>query len=151
MNKAVPIPLKSIAIGMEATQKKIIYNQDITNFASISNDFNPIHFEDEYAKTMGFRKRIAHGMISSSIFSGLYATKMPGPGCLIMSQSFKYKKPVYIGDEVTATVRVSAVNINRRVIKFRTTCECRGELVITGEACIFVPSTEKTKGASSTK
>ena len=146
MNQAFPIPLESIAVGMEATHKKIIHSQDVSGFAAISDDFNPIHFEDEYAQAMGFGKRIAHGMISSSIFSGIYATKMPGPGCLIMSQSFKYKKPVYIGDEITATVRVSSININRGVLKFLTTCETGGELVITGEAQIYVPSAEKTKG-----
>jgi 3-hydroxybutyryl-CoA dehydratase len=146
MNQAFPIPLESIVIGMEATHKKIIRSQDVSGFADISDDFNPIHFEDEYARAMGFSKRIVHGMISSSIFSGIYATKMPGPGSLIISQSFKYKKPVYIGDEVTATVRASSLNISRRVVKFLTTCETGGELVITGEAQIYVPSAEKTKG-----
>jgi hypothetical protein len=46
-----------------------------------------------------------------------------------MSQSFKYKKPVYIGDEIMATVRLSVANINRRVVKFITT----------GEDQIYVP------------
>lgn len=148
MNQVFPIPFESIKVGMEAIHKKIIRSQDISDFAGISDDFNPIHFEDVYAKAMGFGKRIAHGMISSSIFSGIYATKMPGSGCLIMSQSFKYKRPVYIDDEVTATVRVSSVNINRRVLKFLTTCETGGELVISGEAQIFVPVSKESERTS---
>jgi 3-hydroxybutyryl-CoA dehydratase len=123
-------------------------NHDISDFAGISDDFNPIHFEDAYAKAMGFSKRIAHGMISSAIFPGIYATKLPGQSCLIMSQSFKCKRSFYIDDEVTATVRVSSVNINRRVLKFLTTCETGGVLVITGEAQIYVPVSKDSERIS---
>ena len=60
----------------------------------------------------------------------------------------EFKRPVYIDDEVTATVRVSSVNINRRVLKFLTTCETGGELVISGEAQIFVPVSKESERTS---
>ena len=78
-------------------------------------------------------------MISSSLFSGLFGTKLPGPGSLFISQSFKYKKPVYVGDTITAEILVDSVNVNRRVVGFLTTCKRNGEVVVSGDAKIFVP------------
>ncbi len=124
---------------MKASQTKIIEDADITGFAQISGDTNPLHFDDEYASSMGFQKRIAHGMISSSLFSGLFGTKLPGGGSLFISQSFKYKKPVYIGDKITAEILVESVNLNRRVVGFLTTCKRNEEVVVSGDAKIFVP------------
>lgn len=126
---------------MKATHTKTIAESDISSFAQISGDFNPLHFDDEYASGMGFEKRIAHGMISSSIFSGLFGSKLPGPGSLFISQSFKYKKPVYIGDTIKAEIIVDSVNSNRRVVGFVTTCKRNDEVVVCGDAKIFVPKT----------
>ena len=126
---------------MKASHTKTIEDSDITGFAQISGDFNPLHFDDEYASDMGFEKRIAHGMISSSLFSGLFGTKLPGRGSLFISQSFKYKKPVYVGDKITAEILVESVNLNRRVVGFVTTCKRNDEVVVSGDAKIFVPKT----------
>ena len=134
-----PIPFDSIKVGMKATHTKTIQDCDITGFAQISDDHNPVHFDNEYAKSLGFDKRIAHGMISSSMFSGLFGSELPGPGSLFISQSFKYKKPVYVGDVITAEVLVDSVNLNRRVVGFVTTCKRSDEIVVSGDAKIFVP------------
>lgn len=135
----LPVPFDSIKIGMKASHTKTIEDSDITGFAQISGDFNPLHFDDEYASDMGFEKRIAHGMISSSLFSGLFGTKLPGRGSLFISQSFKYKKPVYVGDKITAEILVESVNLNRRVVGFVTTCKRNDTVVVSGDAKIFVP------------
>lgn len=140
-----PVPFDSIKIGMRATHTKIIRESDITSFAQISGDFNPLHFDDEYASDMGFEQRIAHGMISSSLFSGLFGTKLPGPGCLFISQSFKYKRPVYVGDTITAEILVESVNLNRRVVGFLTTCKKNDVIVVSGDAKLFVPKSQSSK------
>ena len=124
---------------MRATHTKIIRESDLTSFAQISGDFNPLHFDDEYASDMGFEKRIAHGMISSSLFSGLFGTKLPGPGCVYVSQKLVFKRPVYIGETVTAIIEVASVEIQKRIICFKTYCKVREKTVISGTAEIFVP------------
>ncbi len=126
---------------MKATHSKTIEDSDIIGFAQISEDHNPVHFDDEYAANLGFKRKIAHGMISSSMFSGLFGSKLPGPGSLFISQSFKYKKPVYIGDTIKAEIVVNSVNLNRRVVGFVTTCKRNDEVVVSGDAKIFVPKT----------
>jgi len=75
---------------MKATHSKTIEDSDIIGFAQISEDHNPVHFDDEYAANLGFKRKIAHGMISSSMFSGLFGSKLPGPGSLFISQSSSF-------------------------------------------------------------
>ena len=65
--------------------------------------------------------------------------------CLFISQSFKYKKPVYVGDTITAEILVESVNSNRRVVGFLTTCKKNDEIVVSGDAKLFVPKSQSSK------
>ncbi|MCV5592011.1 MaoC family dehydratase, partial [Escherichia coli] len=67
---------------MSASYSQTITDADIKSFAGISGDHNPVHVNEEYAANSRFKKRIAHGMISSSFFSALFGTKLPGYGCV---------------------------------------------------------------------
>lgn len=135
------IPLEDIEIGMSVSYSKTITDIDIKEFAISSGDYNPVHLDEEYAKNSQFKKRIAHGMMTASYFSALFGTKIPGEGCVYTSQSLKFKKPIYIGDEVTATVEVTSVNLNKRRVLFKTTCTVKDKIVTDGEAELFVPMT----------
>jgi len=133
------IPLEEISLGMQVSYSQIITDADIKNFSDISGDTNPIHLDEEYAKSSKFKKRIAHGMMTASYFSALFGTKIPGEGCVYTAQSLNFKRPVYIGDTVTATVTVSGIDINKRRVKFKTVCEVKNKIVTTGEAELYVP------------
>ena len=60
-----------------------ITDADVEKFAEISGDWNPIHFDEEYAKNTIFKKRIAHGMVSLAKFSGIFGMDLPGLARLI--------------------------------------------------------------------
>ena len=77
--------------------------------------------------------------MSASFFSALFGTKIPGPGCVYVSQTLKFKRAVYIDDTVIATVTVRGVDIPKRRVFFETSCSVRNKEVISGEAEIFVP------------
>jgi 3-hydroxybutyryl-CoA dehydratase len=91
------------------------------------------------AGELGAEERIAHGLLSASFFSSLFGTKLPGPGCVYVSQSLQFKRPVYLGDTVTATVTVNKVDLNKHRIFFDTTCSVKNRTVISGEAEIYLP------------
>ena len=135
--------IHDIKVGMSSSYSQTITDADIKAFAGISGDNNPVHMSDEYANTSRFGKRIAHGLISASFFSALFGTRIPGPGCVYVSQSLSFKRPVYMGDTVTATVMVKAVEITNRHVFFETTCKVNGKVVIAGEAELYIP--DKTK------
>lgn len=91
---------------------------DVENFASISGDFNPVHLDEEYAKTTRFGNRIVHGMLCSSLFSTLFATCLPGS--IYINQSLEFVKPVYINDVLEAKIIVKEAKL--RTITCKTIC-----------------------------
>ena len=135
--------LEDISIGMEVSYSQTITDADVKAFAGLSGDKNPVHMDDEYAKNSRYKKRIAHGLLSASFFSALFGTKLPGEGCVYVSQNLKFIKPVYLDDTVTATVVVASLDASRRRIFFRTFCKVKNKIVIDGEAELFVPGERK--------
>jgi 3-hydroxybutyryl-CoA dehydratase len=133
------LPIEEIRIGMEVSYSQTITDSDIKAFAGISGDNNPVHMSDEYAQNSRYKRRIAHGMMSASFFSALFGTKVPGEGCVYVSQSLKFKRPVYLEDTVTASIIVTKVDLNKRRVFFRTICKVKNKIVIDGEAELFVP------------
>ena len=133
------LAIEDIKVGMEVSYTQTVTDADIKAFAGISGDRNPAHMDDEYAKDSRYKRRIAHGLMSASYFSALFGTKIPGEGCVYVAQSLKFKRAVYLGDTVTATVIVSSVDLEKRRVFFRTICKVKNKIVIDGEAELFVP------------
>lgn len=133
------VDIDAISIGMKASSEHVITDQKIKTFAQLSEDYNPIHLDDEYAKSSKFGKRLAHGAMISSFFSSLFAMKLPGPGCIYVSQETKYKKPVFIDDTVVAEIEVISVDMKRKRVYFSTSCHVNDEEVLNGKAEIYIP------------
>ncbi|MDX4028612.1 MaoC family dehydratase [Aliarcobacter skirrowii] len=133
------IPLEEIEIGMNVSYSQTITDADVKAFSGISGDRNPVHLDEQYAENSRYKKRIAHGLMTASYFSALFGTKIPGEGCVYVSQSLNFKRPVYIGDTVVATVEVISVDLAKKRVFFRTTCKVKNKVVTDGEAELFVP------------
>jgi len=133
------IPLEEIEIGMKVSYSQTITDADVKAFSGISGDRNPVHLDEQYAEKSRYKKRIAHGLMTASYFSALFGTKIPGEGCVYVSQSLNFKRPVYIGDTVVATVEVISVDLAKKRVFFRTTCKVKNKVVTDGEAELFVP------------
>ncbi|KXS54959.1 MAG: hypothetical protein AWU57_655 [Marinobacter sp. T13-3] len=124
---------------MTASYSQTITDYDVKAFAGISGDHNPIHIDDEYANQSRFKRRIAHGFHSASFFSAIFGTQLPGKGCVYASQSLNFKRPVYLGDTVTASVTVIGIDLQSRKVDFETVCKVRNKVVTSGTAQIFLP------------
>ena len=98
-----------------------------------------IHKNTFVSKNSRYKKRIAHGLMAASYFSALFGTKIPGEGCVYVSQSLNFKIPVYIGDTVTAIVEVINVDLVKKIVFFRTICKVKNKVVTDGEAELFIP------------
>jgi len=133
------ISFEQIKIDMSVSYSQTITDADVKSFAGISGDHNPIHVDDEYASKSRYKKRISHGLISGSFFSALFGTKLPGPGCVYVQQTFNFKRPVYLGDTVTATATVTSIDQDKRRVFFDTTCTVKNKVVINGMAELYVP------------
>ena len=131
--------LDEISEGMSAVFSKTVTEADIVLFAGITGDTNPVHLDEEFAKPTMFKGRIAHGMLTAGFISAVFGTKLPGPGCIYMSQNLKFKAPVKIGDTVKARVTVSAIDQDKARVTFATTCHVGDKIVLDGEAMLLVP------------
>ena len=136
MNK---IPLSEIKFGDTVEIKKVMTQKMVKNFANISEDYNPVHLDKEYASKSRYKKQIIHGLMGASLFSGLFGTKLPGEGCVYKSQNIRFKRPIYVGEVLTARIEVTDIEVNKKILKFNTIGIVNNKIVIDGEAEIFVP------------
>ena len=131
---------EDLAIGMSASITRTMTDADIRKFADATGDTNPIHLDEEFAKASIFKTRIAHGMLTASHISSVFATRLPGAGCIYVSQGFTFKAPVRIGDAVTARVVVTGFVAEKEFASFKTQCLVGEKVVVEGEAVLKVPS-----------
>ena len=131
---------EDLEVGMEASHEKMVSEGDIANFAEVSGDYNPVHMDETYAAGTFFKSRIAHGMLTASFISTVLGTRLPGPGCIYLSQNLRFLAPVRIGDTVKALARVAGLDMAKRRAQFACHCEVNGKIVVEGEAMVFVPS-----------
>lgn len=130
---------EDLQTGMSEVYGKTVTEADVVLFAGISGDINPVHLNHEFASETMFEGRIAHGMLTASFISTAIGTKLPGPGCIYVSQNLRFKAPVRVGDTVTAEVTVTDLNPERRFVSLKTVCKVGERVVIDGEATILVP------------
>ncbi len=130
--------LEDLDVGMTSIYAKTITDADIVMFAGISGDTNPVHLDAHFADQTPFKGRIAHGMLSASFISTVLGTRLPGPGCIYLSQSLKFRAPVKAGDTVTARVTIRDIASDKKRIVVDTVCTVDDEVVIDGEAMLMV-------------
>lgn len=132
--------IPQIFIDDEAEFAKTITEYDVYSFAGIVGDFNAMHINKEYAKGTIFKERIAHGILGAGLISTVIGTYLPGEGTIYLSQSTKFRKPIYFGDTITAYVKVIEKNEEKNKIKLYTKCTNQNnEIVIEGESVVMPP------------
>ena len=104
-------------------------------YAGIIGDINPVHVNEEYAKTTRFGKRIAHGMLTASFISTIVGMLIPGADAIYCGQTLKFTAPVYFGDTITVNAEVTQIIPEKKMIVMRTTIVNQdGKVVVDGEA-----------------
>jgi len=128
-----------LSVGQSAEITRVVGAGDIEAIAAVSGDVNPVHLDDVYAKATPFGGRIAHGMLSAAYISAVLGNRLPGPGAIYLSQSLRFRRPVKIGDPVTARVTVKALDAAKGHATLETVCLVGGKTVVDGEALVMVP------------
>ena len=138
MNSMEGKSIDQLSVGDWAEASYAITEADCCAYAQITNDFNPVHFDDRFAKTSRFKGKIAHGMILAGYISGIIGTKLPGAGALYESQTLDFLKPVYFGDTIIVRVTVMERYIERNRVVLKTECiNQHGETVLDGQALVL--------------
>ena len=129
--------------GDEASLTKTWNHYDVWVFAQVTEDKNPIHLDEIYAATTPFKRCIVHGKLVEGLISAILGTKLPGPLSVYQKTEATFLAPVYIGDEVVATVRVRGL-VPRKTnwVQLDTWARVQGNLVLSGEAVIVLPKSK---------
>jgi 3-hydroxybutyryl-CoA dehydratase len=130
--------LEDLSVGQSAERVHAVTEADIAAFAAVSGDTNPLHLDETYAAKTPFKGRIAHGMLGASYLSAVLGTELPGPGAVYLSQSLRFRRPIRIGDVVTARVRVAAIDTTKARVTLETTCLVDDKVAVEGEALVMV-------------
>ncbi|KAF5727437.1 putative oxidoreductase [Tripterygium wilfordii] len=130
-----------LKIGDVLSETRVFTTQDVVDYAKVSHDSNPLHFDSEVAQNAGFEDRLVHGMLVASLFPRIISSYFPG--AVYVSQSLQFRSPVYVGDEILGEIH--AINLRetkkKYLAKLTTKCFKNGRLlVLEGEALAILPS-----------
>ncbi len=129
----------TLKTGDTFSSTKQITDKEIRTFADLVNDYNPIHLDDEYAKTTRFGKRIAHGLLTAGLISGVLGYQLSERKVLYLGQTLKFTAPVFVDDTITASATVKNIRQEKQIVTLDTICTNQnGEMVLKGEAVIML-------------
>lgn len=129
----------NISIGQRFFTSREVTDGLVRQFAEVSGDYNPIHLDDEFAKTTRFGRRIAHGMLSGAFISAVLGNEFRGMKIVYLSQTLKFTAPVYLGDTVTATATVTSIREDKGIVTLETVCTNQnGEVLVKGESAVMI-------------
>jgi 3-hydroxybutyryl-CoA dehydratase len=130
---------EDIKIGDSAEVVHTFTEKDIQTFGDLSGDYNPLHFDEDWAKQTMFGSRIAHGILTAALVSNVIGMKPPGTGTIYLSQQMRFRSPVRINDTITARVEVIEKNDEKERITLRTICTNQDNTtVLDGEALVTI-------------
>lgn len=139
----MPYYFDELKPGMSASFEKTVSERDIQLFGEVSGDFNPVHFDEDYARKTLFRGRIAHGVLSLSYISKVLGMDIPGPGTIIMAATTRFKAPVRIGDTVVTTCTVREIMPEKRRVAFDCVCRVGDTVVVEADTLVMAPARPK--------
>lgn len=129
--------MKELFVGQRAEREFPVTQETGEAFARISQDKNPLHLDEAYARGTRFGTRIAHGMLIGSYISAMIGMELPGEGCVYMKQELTFLRPVYYGDVVRVEIVVSELQAEKKRAVLSTNCyNQKGEQVIAGSALV---------------
>lgn len=129
----------SVAIGQQFSTSREVTDELVHRFAEVSGDYNPIHLDEEFAKTTRFGRRIAHGMLSGAFISAVLGNEFKDMKIVYLSQTMKFTAPVFLGDTVTATATITAIREDKNIVTLETVCTNQnGDILVKGESAVMI-------------
>ena len=129
----------NLKIGDKFSKDRKVTDELVRKFAEVSGDHNPIHLDEEFAKTTRFGRRIAHGMLSGAFISAVLGFEFRERKIVYLSQTMKFVAPVFIDDTVTATGTVIRIREDKGIVVLETICTNQNnEVLVKGEAVVMI-------------
>ena len=121
---------EDLSIGDSASLKQTASTEYVAAMAELTGDKNPVHLDDEYARSSIFGRKIAHGLFCDGMVSRMLGTDLPGLGTIYMEKHIRFKAPVYIDDEIETTLTIIELNDEKRLVDLSFECKKADETVV---------------------
>lgn len=130
--------LSALVVGQKATRSMTITAEQVRRYAEITGDYNPLHFDADFARRTRFGRLVAQGGITTGLLHALVAMDLPGAGSVFLSQAWKFSAPAYIGDTIVAEGEVVSVHATKPVTQMHFVIRrSDGETLLDGEAWVY--------------
>ncbi len=136
MSEPFYIPYDAVNVGDRAERSSLISEEIVTRFSALIGDTDSFHVSDESAARTVFKKRIAHAVHLASFISTLIGQKLPGFGTIYCSQTYDFKRPVYLGETITTEVVVLEKLPHHRLRMQTTMRNSQGQIIMDGVAVV---------------
>jgi 3-hydroxybutyryl-CoA dehydratase len=121
--------------------KRTFSDTDIAQFEALSRDHNPVHSNAAYAEAKGFDGVIAHGLLTATLI-----TEIGGQlGWLATYMSLRFKRPVYMGDELTCVWKIMGIDEGNRAQAEVIVTNSSGLAVLLAETTGLIPNDTERK------
>lgn len=127
--------IEGLKVGDTFTVLRTFVEQDVLDFADMTRDHNPVHFDERFTKAMSLREKICHGLLVGSL-----VTEIGGQiGWFASKLDFRFKKPVYFGDTVTCSLTISCM-AGKGLTEAKAVCRNQeGEIVLEAFLKGYIP------------
>lgn len=142
-----------LTVGQEFwTGGRTVAETDVLAFSGLTGDFNPLHVDEEFARTSPFGTRVPHGPLIHDMYLGLLDRLglVSGTALAFLELRWKFLVPVLVGDTIHARVAVQAKREMRKpdrgIVTFAVTLfNQRGEAVQEGEHVLLLARNANTQ------
>ncbi|MFQ5429384.1 MAG: MaoC family dehydratase [Phycisphaerae bacterium] len=134
-----PKPRVTLELCDTGTFTKTITDRDVFRFADASGDYNPLHIDNDYARSTRYGRRVAHGILTAGIISTVLGSEIPGRGTIFAQLEIRFLRPVFINDTITAKAMVEQIIGPERVRMLVACVNQHGEDVAIGNAIVVPP------------
>ena len=110
--------------------------KDVRAYNTVVVERDPTAGQPALAEATAYGKPVVPALLVSSLFATLIATELPVRGATIVGQMLKFPRPVYVGETVTASIEITGVREERKVLQLATQASTARGICVDGEAVV---------------